>query len=36
MTPEQEEGVLKSQAQNLEETLQQINNRLKELEKQKK
>lgn len=36
MSPEKEVDVLKSQAQNLEETLQQINNRLKELEKTKK
>lgn len=36
MPPEQEVDMLKSQAKNLEETLQQINDRLKELEKQKK
>ena len=36
MSPEQEVDALKSHAQNLEETLKQINNRIKEMEKQKK
>jgi hypothetical protein len=36
LTPEQETDILKAQAKDMEETLGQINQRLKELEKEKK
>ena len=36
LTPEEEAGILKSQAKTMEASIQQINKRLKELEKEKK